>query len=87
MDDCLESFGGATIFSTLDCNKGLPRERFLYTLERDTSNVQIRCVLMQDQQDDAPVRPIGYSSHSLNESEHNYDTTHRECLPSIRDAS
>lgn len=42
----------------------LPHANFRYTLDTDPSNVQIGCKLIQDEPDDAPIRPIGdWSPH------------------------
>ena len=59
----------------------LPRIGRRYTIDTDACNVQIGCVLLQDQEDEKPTRkPIGYWSRTLFQAEQGYHTTERECL-------
>lgn len=57
----------------------LPRNGFKYVLDTDACDYQVGCVLMQEQEE-GPMRPIGYWSRSLNKAERSYDTTQKECL-------
>lgn len=50
-----------------------------FTLDTDACNVQIGCVLLQDQPDQTK-RPVDYWSRSLTSAKRAYDTTHKECL-------
>lgn len=49
-----------------------------YTLDADTSNVQVGCVLLQ-QQKDGTNRPNGYRTDSLNDAPPSYNKTCRKC--------
>lgn len=57
----------------------LPRADGHYTLDTDACDVQVGCVLIQDQRD-GPPRSIGYWSRKLTKPEQNYSTTEKECL-------
>ena len=59
----------------------LPRIGRRYTIYTDACNVQIGCVLLIDQEDEnSTIMPIGYWSWSLSQAEQGYHTTERECL-------
>jgi len=58
----------------------LPRSGLPMTVETDACDKQVGCVLLQDQPDGQPMKPLGYWSRSLNKAERNYNTTQRECL-------
>lgn len=49
------------------------------TVDTVTCDKQIGCVILQEQPD-GTTKLIGYWSRSLNDAEHRYETTHRECL-------
>lgn len=48
---------------------GIPPTNFTYTLEMDSRNLEIRCVPMQDEPDDASMVPLGNWASTLNKSE------------------
>ena len=58
----------------------LPRAGLRFILDTDACDVQLGCVLLQDQPDSKTPRPIGYWSRTLAPAERNYDTTNKECL-------
>lgn len=53
------------------------------TLNNDSCNDQIVCVLLQ-QTPDKTEKPVGYWSRPLADAERNFDTTQRECLALVR---
>ena len=57
----------------------LPRAGLPYVLDTDANDTQVGCVLQQKYEDNS-LRPIGYYSRTLNDTEKKYDTTERECL-------
>lgn len=48
-------------------------------LDTEACNVQVGCVLQQEQPDKV-IQTIGYWSRSLTDAKRQYDTTQRECL-------
>lgn len=66
----------ALIFPSL---LALPNRTGHITLDTDACNVQVGCLLLQ-QQPNETTKPIGYWSRSLTETERKYDTTQHECL-------
>ena len=58
----------------------LPRAGFKYTLDTDACDVQIGCILLQDQPDSKTPKPVGFWSRTLTPAEKGYDTTNKECL-------
>lgn len=57
----------------------LPQTDLPYVLDTDAGDIQIGCVLMQ-QQEDKTLRPLGFFSKTLTETEQAYDASERECL-------
>ena len=51
-----------------------------YMIDTDASAYQLRCTLLQEHDGTNEWRPVGYSSHSLNDSERNYSATELECV-------
>ena len=49
-----------------------------YRLDTDSSDYQLGCTLLQEQEDDV-WHPVGYLSKLLNETERRYSPTEREC--------
>ena len=56
----------------------LPKAGRNYRLDRDASDYQLGCTLLQEQEDDV-WHPVGYWSKLLNETERRYYPTEREC--------
>jgi len=57
----------------------LPRSDAAYVVETDASNLEVGCVLTQEQPDKT-FKPIGYWSRPIKGGERNYTTTKKECL-------
>ena len=57
----------------------LPRPDLPYIVETDANDYQVGCVLSQ-KYPDGTVKPLGYFSKTLSDTERKYDTSERECL-------
>ena len=58
----------------------LPRLGRRYTIDTDACDVQVGCVLLQEQDCEKTTKPIGYWSRTLSKAEQNYTTREKECL-------
>ena len=57
----------------------LPKAEGKYTVDTDACDLQVGCVLLQEQED-GTNRPVGYWSRTLTKPEKAYTVTERECL-------
>lgn len=61
----------------------LPRLNGKFTINTDTCDTQVGCVLLQEKEDKV-LKPISYGSRSLCDAEIMYDTNHKECLAVVQ---
>lgn len=60
----------------------IPRKNRKYTIGTDSCDLQVGCIMLQEQSD-GTKKPLVYSSRSSQKAEKAYDTTNPECLADL----